>query len=541
MIDRGLGPEMHERRPTGVPKILLPEHPSVGGFGALALREHVQARWACWAARFVLGELSPAGRAPWERVLRAYLRGLHPSFRPLALLTMGVDPPWLGVHDLPEDIQRVVTALARLPPIQEVATEPLAAGAWCQNVPLWGNPLFPVVIEEGARPGLESRHPELLGCHRLRTIGDLSRALHAFRGFLAKWEVVGELDSPTTRGMRVARRRHPELGADWKRLVVDQFGPDTPAARDLFQLHRHRLCEQALVAQAGDVPATWLQAVDGWWARPQGVPPPPSENDVVATLVARLGWRLAESFVVRLRDLTVKLATTLQLRPTREARRAAHMQFVREALGPNVPDVSIELHLLADSLRRVWYTVKWENLNKEAWWRLTVDGIPLLGNSHMRGAPRTECGCGAYSAATPNCTPRQHHFWRCPVAQSVVGEVSGRAGVQITRAHLWLLECPDGFQQCVWDVIALAAISAMEVGRRYILSARRRVGGECPGALCDQAQRRAIPDFWSRLHGLAMLGVPRRGWDSVGSHHPILRVVEGRLVCVGPLAAVPVP
>jgi hypothetical protein len=30
-------------------------------------------------------------------------------------------------------------------------------------------------------------------------------------------------------------------------------------------------------------------------------------------------------------------------------------------------------------------TVCWENANKEAWWRLTVDGIPLLENSHVGG------------------------------------------------------------------------------------------------------------------------------------------------------------
>ena len=38
-------------------------------------------------------------------------------------------------------------------------------------------------------------------------------------------------------------------------------------------------------------------------------------------------------------------------------------------------------------LRRLWPTVRWENTHKEALWRLAVDGIPLLGNSHMRGGP----------------------------------------------------------------------------------------------------------------------------------------------------------
>ena len=108
----------------------------------------------------------------------------------------------------------------------------------------------------------------------------------------------------------------------------------------------------------------------------------------------------------------------------------------------------------------------------------------------------------------------------------------------MTRAHLWLLECPEGFEQCVWDVIALAAVSAMEVGRRYLLATENRDGGDDPAVLCEQAQRRAVPDFWGRLAGFAQLGVPRRGWDSVGPRHPILRrVVDGRLVCLGPVSA----
>lgn len=183
--------------------------------------------------------------------------------------------------------------------------------------------------------------------------------------------------------------------------------------------------------------------------------------------------------------------------------------------------------------------MKWENLNKEAWWRLAVDGISLLGNSHLRGAPRRACGCGSYTAATPNCTPRQHHFWRCPVAQDVVEQVSCRAGVQITRANLWLLVGPAGFEQCVWDVVALAAIGAMETGRRFLMAALQRVEVVDPAVLCAQAQRRAVSDFWGRLQGFAMLGVPRQGWELVGPRHPILRVVDGRLLCVGPVLSAP--
>ncbi len=78
------------------------------------------------------------------------------------------------------DVKRVVTALACLPPVEDVSETPLVTGAWCWNVPLWGNPLLP---KEGARgvgtrgrPGLEVRHPELRGCRALRTLGDALQA-----------------------------------------------------------------------------------------------------------------------------------------------------------------------------------------------------------------------------------------------------------------------------------------------------------------------------------------------------------------------------
>jgi hypothetical protein len=49
---------------------------------------------------------------------------------------------------------------------------------------------------------------------------------------------------------------------------------------------------------------------------------------------------------------------------------------------------------LAEEMPRLWKETKWENTHKAAYWRLTVNGIPLLGNSHMRRAGVARCGCG---------------------------------------------------------------------------------------------------------------------------------------------------
>ena len=120
-------------------------------------------------------------------------------------------------------------------------------------------------------------------------------------------------------------------------------------------------------------------------------------------ILPRLGWRLPEFGAFRLRELTVRLGTQLQLRPCREARDAAHERYIREALGleplQGLPAGALEA--LRGSLCRLWQSLKWENANKEILWRIAVDGVPLPGNSHMRGAPIVACGCGSYSAEIP--------------------------------------------------------------------------------------------------------------------------------------------
>ncbi len=51
-----------------------------------------------------------------------------------------------------------------------------------------------------------------------------------------------------------------------------------------------------------------------------------------------------------------------------------------------------------------------------------------------------------------------------------------------------------------WLAVELAALAAVE--------------------LTERGARRAVMDFWGRLHGFVQLGVPKRGWGSVGRCHP---------------------
>ena len=176
-----------------------------------------------------------------------------------------------------------------------------------------------------------------------------------------------------------------------------------------------------------------------------------------------------------------------------------------------------------------------------------MDGVPLLGNTHLQREHPERCGCGGYggSPGPHTCSPRAHHFWECPVAKAVVEQITNHVPGPLTRAHLWLVEAPPSVQQCVWDVVALAAITAMERARVGLRAAMGRTssaasGGagpdqQAPPAPIEVAKARAVLEFWQRLRGFAELGVPRKGWEGVGPDHPILSVSgDGCMRCVQP-------
>ncbi len=64
-------------------------------------------------------------RAPWQRVMDALLAEISPGWSPRMLLTATRDSPWRGAQNLPADMERVVSALAHLPPLVDVGETPL--------------------------------------------------------------------------------------------------------------------------------------------------------------------------------------------------------------------------------------------------------------------------------------------------------------------------------------------------------------------------------------------------------------------------------
>jgi hypothetical protein len=125
-------------------------------------------------------------------------------------------------------------------------------------------------------------------------------------------------------------------------------------------------------------------------------------------------------------------------------------------------------------MRRLW-RLPWENGRKEVFWRLAYDALPTAARLH-RDQPR-ECGAGP----RPD---RHHHFWACPVAQAVVAAVQAELAAAapppagqpapLVPANIWLARTPPGLDAGVWGVVCLAAVEAMDRGRRSLAAAALR-------------------------------------------------------------------
>lgn len=132
-------------------------------------------------------------------------------------------------------------------------------------------------------------------------------------------------------------------------------------------------------------------------------------------------------------------------------------------------------------LRALWH-LPCENRIKEPYWRLAVNGVPGAGGADL--CLSAECACGEVCLSPRDTATeeerervgarllRLHAFWNCPVAAAVVQEVRAGlpAGTPLSRSHLWLGQPPAGaITRAVWRVVCMAAVAAMEKGRRCLL------------------------------------------------------------------------
>jgi hypothetical protein len=182
--------------------------------------------------------------------------------------------------------------------------------------------------------------------------------------------------------------------------------------------------------------------------------------------------------------------------------------------------------------RKLW-ALPWDNNRKEVYWRLTLDALPTAARMHQQGEA---CNCGV---RTPG---RAHHFWDCPVAVAVRSEIErglnhGGGQYSLDRHHVWLCVPPGrpGLHEGVWQVVCLAAILAMDKGRKLLTKWRmegdlgaHHNGPRPPPPLPQRipaASRVATTTFWDYVQDFICLGMAPATWVAdITNTHPYIKL-----------------
>lgn len=180
--------------------------------------------------------------------------------------------------------------------------------------------------------------------------------------------------------------------------------------------------------------------------------------------------------------------------------------------------------------------MRWENVHKEVLLRLAVNGVAGAGGHdiYMPGS----CPCGhhfpplsAAQCVAGSYRQRDHAFWDCPVAAAVRAQLAaGMGGVAVSKQALWLMEPPaGGMVSAVWGVVCLAALSAIDHGRRrlwaqFCQADKPAVDPQAPPPFVQQAARGAAAQFWLLLHDFVAVrhDMTQALWGGVGPAHPFL-------------------
>jgi hypothetical protein len=225
-----------------------------------------------------------------------------------------------------------------------------------------------------------------------------------------------------------------------------------------------------------------------------------------------LGWCTGAGEVVRPASLTVALATKLQYLDSHVAIAVRHGEFdvhvnVLDALqpgggGPPLPSVSAVLAR--------WWKLRVPNAYKEAAWRLTLNAFPTADRMPAPAGGQPKC-CAACGAVNPGV---RHHFWQCPMADEVRQEVESQlraknmlgVAVRLSCSHVWKGMKPHpGLHGMVWDMVCLAAVHAMNVGRQAAWSVSHRL--ETSDLVADVVRKVARAAFWNVLADFAVSAV----------------------------------
>ena len=258
----------------------------------------------------------------------------------------------------------------------------------------------------------------------------------------------------------------------------------------------------------------------------------------LAAFLSRLGWRaaLADRFICpAAAPISVKDGTRLLTRAHRAARYQAHLSFVRVALDHLTTAAEEEaMSQLRAAFAEAW-SLPCPNHLKQTLWIMAINGVPGSSNPswycpHCHAQPHTQ-------QSRINAT--LHCFWECTAAEAVRQEIDrvlaawAPSHTRTSRRSLWLLDPPaitPPLNDAVWTAVCLAALEAMEHGRRHMWRLHHNPSPPLDVPVAGTLPRHsAVIRFWSNLLDLAntFTTLPP-AWQDIGAQ-PFLRVQEGRL------------
>jgi hypothetical protein len=416
---------------------------------------------------------------------------------------------------LPSALRALALGLRALPPLRHVGTDALDVDELCWQAPLWANPIF-TASQDWA--WFDQQRSVVVGLESMVAAGLLQ---------LPKLQSLGQAVLISSELDRVCAL----LGLSAQRSAYERdiWGP---WLRNKPQYADRQLARQHVQALLALVPQVWLTSARAHLATAYAAGESTAQLSSVTpgdlllareTLCADLGWQRPggdADNVIRLADLTVATATTLQRLRALDAIAPRHAAFLDSVRTLDGLPAGAQLPIVQLVLCR-WWGVRVANTYKEAAWRLALNAF--LTAQRMQLAT----GCAACSVVGPGV---EHHFWTCPVAVAVREEVESQlrafqlfaAGASLPCRALWLACAPHrDVHQLVWDMVCLAAIHAFEHGRRVAWAVSHQLDVH---VLVEQvAVRAAVGGFWDALADFAATAkVPRRHRLQLLTRQPFL-------------------
>ena len=439
-------------------------------------------------------------------------------------------------------------------------------------MPLWGNPLL-LYDNRGLQLGLWStpytlRYPPpawavLVWLPQVQTIGS-ALLLRAFAEAcpIEAWAAGTPATSLTFRG-----------------------GPDVPEAVHAARLGAGQWCTRPFgtqnrdsperIVQAVDalcshiLPTEWVQNAERWLCSQYGMGslkeavkaspgfpsygPPPAPPPRWSAVLERAGWKVpsvrsgAAPTTVSLSAFPVRKGTLILTRPFEDDRKPKLIAYADMARGAPVSPHSSSIPPAGDReglhgqvlslLHRAW-SLPPPHHAKTTLWLLVNDGFTQFRISNPLPCP---CGC-------PGMPSPQHCFWECSAAQQVVAEIqealcAAEPGAPtITRWALWMAAPPAPMQPLlhlgVWTATTVAALAAMEVGRRQLTAAAIKLAKSNPHTRLPQRELDELHldvrhAFWACIEDICRQTAtfcPPQGrvkppWYNGLSHsHPIIHI-----------------